>query len=338
MPLIDPVASINRVFLEGTRMVPYPLFMTCFNKLLKEPSKLDPRQPSEELKEYFRAVCMAIDLGIADPSGRGEDRKKEFFNSIYPVWKQGLPESDFQRYQEILGGIVRRHRLEEFEEARRRQAEETRKAMGEAAEAAAKPGRPLFADLTSAALEADEGDQPAAPAPGRRAAPGPPLSRPAELSELEAAAIDDYNSIDDLVDSMSGGETKMIEYSDRTHRRPFARYVFQGENVTIQLVKSGNSYYMLMSYPRGYVRLPGAAEAVKETLTGMGYQQLGPFFYERIQGELAFKVNVGAHSTNLAEKRSFPFTIAALTRAMEQLHGTLDDVIAELERKLRKTS
>jgi len=335
MLLIDPVGSINKMFLDGTRPVPYPLFMTCFNKLLKDPQRIEPNAPSENLQEHFRAVCMALDLGIADPTGRGEDRKKEFYQHVYPVWKQALPETEFQRYQEILDGTTRRRRLEERQEEQRRQAEQARLAMEQAAAEAAKVKQgPRFADLTKAVLEMEGSNGVVLTRQVRRPTPRPARPSTPAIPGMEAA-VPVHGSVEELIDALGAGEVP-LQYAERGSKLSFARYAFRGENVSLQLVKTSNGYYLLLSYPRGYTQLAGAAEAVKAYMTGLGYEQTGPFFFEKTQGELTFKASLGAHSTNLAEKRGFPFTSASLARALGGLHEKLVALIEELEKELRR--
>ena len=123
----DPVASINQIFQEDSRRVPYPVFMRCFDALMKEPGGTEPEEPSADLKETFRAVCLAIDVGIADRQQRDEDRIEEFYEHIYPVWKEALPESEFQAYQQILDGQVGERMRQRRREEQKKCAEEARK-------------------------------------------------------------------------------------------------------------------------------------------------------------------------------------------------------------------
>ncbi len=333
MQLVDPTASVSKMFRDGNRLVPYPLLMACLNRLLKDPSALAPHPPSEDLRPLFRAACMAVDLGVADPLERDEERKKEFFEHIYPVWRQSMSAEEFQPYQDILDGKTRQRMEQQREEEGRRRAEEAQEALEKAAEEAAKPRQRLrFVDLTQAALEADEevqevadvGISPRPTRPARRR--GPELI----VEDLTATLMD---SVEDLADTLAAGELP-IEYCDRRTRRPYARYRFGDENVTVQLLKTGHAYYLLLSYPRGFAELPGAPEAVQAVMVEMGYQQAGPFSFERVQSEFTFKVSVGAHSTNVVQKRGFPFTAAALGRAVEQLHADLVRILTSIKRQL----
>jgi hypothetical protein len=60
----DAMGKIQQIYMEGTRPVPYLTFMNVFNELLTDPIKVIPKEPSEELKEGFRAVCMAVNVGV----------------------------------------------------------------------------------------------------------------------------------------------------------------------------------------------------------------------------------------------------------------------------------
>jgi len=309
--------------------------MNCFNRLLKSPPSLEPNPPSEDLKEHFRAVCMAIDMDISDPGGREEARKEEFYKHIYPVWKEALPEAEFQRYQDILDGTTRKRATQEKEERRRLEAEEAEKRREEAAAKAAQEDEGMgLAALSQAALEAEEAMDAGPRRRLRRRAPRPPATGgPGVLEEGVPAPV--LDSIDELIDAVAEGELR-VEYSRRSARRPFAHYRFRDENVSVQLVRTSNSYYLLVSYPLGFSELPGAAEVVNAVMTSMEYEQTGPFAYEKKQGELAFRVSLGAHSTNLAEKRLFPFTPTTLGRAIEQMNDDMVTIIARIEGDLRR--
>jgi hypothetical protein len=183
MSLIDPVAAINKIHREGRHPVPYPAFMNCFNRLIKDLHTLEPKPPSEDLKEFFRAVCMGMDLGIADPGHRGEDRRREFYERIYPVWKASLAEEEFQRYQDILEGKSRREQERQREQERDREAREREERQRKFEEHTLEQARPMIAGLARDALDAlaearEEERPPAAP-------PGGPAGRLAEAKHLQ---------------------------------------------------------------------------------------------------------------------------------------------------------
>src|SRR6056297_2432410 len=104
----NPVENIRNLYAEDSRPIPYPVFMKCFDALLKDPPDPTPATPSDDLKPHLRAVCMALDLGIADQQDRESDRRQEFEEHILPRWKEYLPEAEFKAFRELLTGKVRK--------------------------------------------------------------------------------------------------------------------------------------------------------------------------------------------------------------------------------------
>lgn len=104
---VDPIGKIQQIYLEGTRHVPYMTFIHVFNELLADTVAVVPKEPCEELREMFRATCMAANVGVSDPQGRGEQRVEEFRQKVYPVWKEKLPAEEFAKFEDILQGAMR---------------------------------------------------------------------------------------------------------------------------------------------------------------------------------------------------------------------------------------
>jgi hypothetical protein len=101
---VDAIGKIQQIYRAGTRSVPYATFMNVFNSLLSDEVRVVPRDPSDDLRAKLRAACMAVNAGISDPEGRGEQRVREFREKILPVWKAWLPESEFAEFAGLLAG------------------------------------------------------------------------------------------------------------------------------------------------------------------------------------------------------------------------------------------
>ena len=100
----DPVESVKSLYRDGMGTVPYATFMKCFNALLNDPGAVTPREPSEDLYDQFAAVCMALNLGIRDELERGDEREEEFYEKVYPLWKEHLSEEKLEEFQAVLEG------------------------------------------------------------------------------------------------------------------------------------------------------------------------------------------------------------------------------------------
>ncbi len=306
------------MFLSGTRGVPYQVFMTCFTKLLKDPATtLEPLAPSDELREYFRAVCQAVDLGIVDSQDRGKDRKREFYERIYPVWKGSLPEGEFRAYQEILEGKVRERMEQERRERERREAEQAARQAEEAlGKVSEEDVHARFARLTRAALlEADEAE-----AAGEQAAAAAAVGPAPELPSMEA-----------LADAISEGGIPIL-YAPPKEKKPCARYRFKDEKITVQLVKTRHSYCLALIYPRGFAKRVGAGVVVGRQMKKWGYHERKLFSYDKEEYFFLLRVKVGPDSTSIVQQRRPQFTVQALSQALRALHAELVRIITGLER------
>jgi len=295
--------------------VPYQVFMTCFDKLFKEPSRGEPLPPSEELKQYFRAVCMAVDLGITDPEGRGPDRIREFYERIYPVWKEGLPQADFQTYQEILDGKLRQRLEQERREQQMREAEQARQRREqELAARSREDAHAIFERLTRVALHEAEAE----PETDETAAPAAVQPTP------------ERRTVEELANAIAEGQIP-ISYSDPQSKKPFAHYFFRDQTVTVQVVRTRRTHCLALRYPKGFSKQVGAGVIVKNMLESWGYRERKPFSYFKEQYFFTIRVRVGATSTNVVQQRHPPFTSHALAQALRALHAELARVVQALE-------
>jgi len=311
----DPVGSITRMHREGFRKVPYPVFMTCFNKLVKDPSEVEPLPPSEELKEYFRAVCLALDAGIADPLGRGQDRRKEFQERIYPVWKQGLREAEFRVYQEILDGKLRERLDRERREQQQRDADEARKRREEPQAARSQDEKhALFERLTQAALkeaEAEEGGG-------------------EEITAVVIGPAPEHHSVEELAVAISEGKIP-IWYSPPEGKKAYAYYLYLKQKVAVQLVKTRHTHCVALRYPRGFAKRVGSGLIVKRLMEEGGYTERKPFSYFKEQYFFTLRLRIGTTSTNIVQQRHPEFTVQGLAQAVRALHAELVRIFNVLE-------
>jgi len=315
MLYIDPVGAIAKMHREGTRKVPYPVFMTCFTKLLKDPGSVEPLPPSEELKQYFRAVCMALDLGIADPERREENRRREFFERIYPAWKAALPEAEFQTYQEILDGKLRERIERDRREQQQREAEEAQKRREELAAARSEEERrAMFQRLMRAALRETETEEEAVGAAATAVA-GPTPER---------------RTVEELATAVARGELP-IWYSDPASRKPYACYRYRNQTVVVQLVKTRHTYCLAVRYPKGYARRVGAGVIINKLMQERGYVERKPFSYFKEQYFFVTRIRFGSTSTNIVQQRRAEFTVHALAQALRAVHAELERILDALE-------
>ena len=342
-PMVDPVSSINKMYQEAGRKVPYPVFMNCFDKLLKSPPKLDPAPPSSDLKPYFHALCQAVDMGVADP--RGNDRAREFREKVLPAWKASLPPAEFAEFQQILDGTARKKMAEDKRAQERRAAEESDKRFEEEIKKMGKEDmHAQFSRLAEQAMAdedaAEEAEKSAAEggpdsAAAGAAAPTDAAAPPAAGAEAAAgaakpAAVPLLNNVEALVNAFA--EKKIpIRYSSMEDKKPYVQYMLGQDKITLQIVKTPNSYYLVLNSPRGYADKPDAAEKMTDLAAQMGYRETQPLTYEVVRGDHAFKLKLGRKSTYIACKRKSEFAPEFVVKALHELHADLAAIVLKFE-------
>jgi len=339
MPLINPVQSIEKIYQEGRHKVPYPVFLKCLNKLLQDPAKGTPAQPADELEPYFRGVCQAIDVGVADSLGREKDRQKEFYERIYPVWKQKLSPEKLKQYEDILDATIRhqldkeRHEQEKLDaEIHQRQIEEDSIADAE------QELHSQFAALSKAALaeedaQAEEEEQQqqqqqqAAPSEAQAEAGAAPDQQPAAPSEGPAEqAAPEAMELDDLVEGIVQGQIPLT-YSDPREKKPFVTFLYHGQEFVVHLVKSVHSFYLTVTCPVGLSQRPDAAPEVGRTLSDHGYSESEPLVYKKKAEATNLRLKLGKESAGVALKQDSPFTEQRMTQALLEMHADLTAVL-----------
>ncbi|MFP4027412.1 MAG: hypothetical protein ACLFWL_06440 [Candidatus Brocadiia bacterium] len=351
----NPVETIQELYFNGKREVPYPVFMRCFDKLLVNPPDLEPAEPTEELKTYFHSVCLAIDRGIADSQDRGKDRKKEFYESILPVWKEKLPRADFREYEDILEGALKERLDKQRHEEEQEEADLAEKRREEAESASQEEMHAKFAQLMEKALEEEElqekaeAEESALPSETAGVAEEPPSEqaikdtepKSEEPSEEKAAVVEekkeekektDYGnvplvkSVDILGKAFADGKLP-IRYTDLEEKNAYARYPLGDYTVLVQIVKTPNSYYLMLKTSIGTGGNAEAAEKAQETLQGLGYQQNKPRSFRRTEGESTFKLKFSKKTTFAACKRTTEFTPDVLAELLHKVHADLAEIV-----------
>lgn len=323
MGKIDPIKVINTIYFEETRSVPYPIFMNCFDRLLQNPPDLQPAEPSEDLEPWFRAVCLALDRGIADPERRGEDRKQEFYEHIYPVWKEALGKSGFQPYQEILDGKVhermaRRERQQSEDDqpgARQGFSPEQRHARFESA----------LHDALAASSRMDAREEARIPTePAKKAESEKPQGKSA------GGKIPVAKNIEALIAAI---EKKIIpiKYNDIDNRRPCARYYLGSTQVSVKFIRTGNSYYCTLLYPRGISDRDAVEDALLAVTSRMGYAEKESYTYvNNKKDNYKVRIKIGQRSIYIASGRPEEFTMELLLDALRTMHNDLVRLVNEL--------
>ncbi len=325
--LPDPVRTITNIYEREIREVPYPLFMRCFDRLVADFPDPTPAAPSAALKKYFRAVCMAVQRGIADTEGRGEDRTREFLEKICPVWEKSLPKPEFAEFRKILQGGMKRAESRSGDNA-----------AGERPEAGARDGeqcRALYADRVHRRFERafqdalreqeHEGGEGIADGPEEHAgsdAPGYASDTPSEAIEVPV-----FESETQLYDAVLTGK-KRVNYTDAREKKSFAAYMLGNKIVQVRLLRTPRSFYLDLAYPEGFTETDDADRWIIAVTSRLGYSEVGDMEY-RLEGRnFNFSLKFGARSTHLACRTDKELSARAFAKALRELDNHLNTIIA----------
>jgi hypothetical protein len=321
----DAMGKIQQIYMEGVRPVPYLTFMNVFNELLEDPVKVVPKQPSEDLKEKLRAACMAVNVGVYDTEGRGDDRIREFKEKILPVWKQTLSAQEYAKYDDIIEGAMRAKFRKEGEKRAAAdtvsessgslKTSELLRRLGIAPEETKQPAVASAEAPTDTDMEEEVDVTPKAPkAPAAKAAaskkdevafdfgnedafeleaPGGAVLEEPESSEIfpEAAGVSTgvFPSIDELVEAVRAGRLH-LEFKAREDMAPFARYRLGQHEVQVRLVDGNTRNYVIGAVLVGYAALPGGQAGVDKLARSMGYVKSDNLTYRRQEGEFLLRM------------------------------------------------
>ncbi|MFO7958483.1 MAG: hypothetical protein R6X33_15450 [Candidatus Brocadiia bacterium] len=306
----DPIGKIQQIYMEGDREVPYTTFMTVFNELLIDKVKVVPKEPSEELAEVFRAVCMAANVGVIDREGRGERRLEEFREKVLPVWKETLTEEQWEKFERILSGRMRRKARGEPER------EEVPTAPDEKeAEVLARLGL-LGRERAPATVEQPEA-----------AATEP---EPEEEAPVEAEPLPDvFPSVDALVEAIKEDRLE-VQYTTREESEEFASYRLGDREVSVMLARADDKVYAILKAPVGYEDLPGGEEDLEEAALAMRYAHMRGHAYMREDEDLVYTLRVGPHTINMACALAHDSSDRAVVLQIQRLHRDLGELLERL--------
>ena len=301
----DAIGKIQQLYTDGTRPVPYLTFMNVFNDLLDDPVKVVPKEPTDELKEKFKAACMAVHVGIYDTEGRGDDRANEFRSKVLPVWKAKLPAADFAKFNDILEGSPL---------AKAAKEEEKRAGADTVTESTSLKTADLLRRLGIAADDKAPKEKPKAAAPAK---PAPAEKSGEEAFELESpggVALEEpesevlpplkgglpsvFASIDDLVSALRQGGL-LPQFSSRDDLQPFARYRIGAQEVQVRLVNGNTRNYVIGAVNLGYASIPEGHEQVGTIAQEMGYRKSEDQTYRRTEGDFLLRVRIEANRVDL---------------------------------------
>lgn len=297
-PRVDFIAKIQEMYDNGTGPVPYGTFMRVFNELLKDPREVIPWEPTDALREYFRATCMAVSLDVSDTQGRAEQRIKEFRTKIMPVWREELAPADFAVYEKLLEGERKKEQGAAERELARQAADER--------------SRQLLARLGLADLEEE--------------APAPAVAEDVELPRRVAQRFAD---VDEVCRAIRTGNLK-VKYAPRDEKRKFAYYKVDNHEVTVKLASAEGQNYVVLTADVGRSDFPDAEGEVDDFAAEMRYIRMSPYSYMRKDQEFVYTLRAGLSTTNLACATVEPGGSAEVIRRIQKLHWDLGELIERM--------
>jgi len=311
----EPEAAIVQMYEEDAQPVPYPVFMKCFNKLLKDPQALEPAEPSDALEESFRAVCMALDVGLRDTLERGEDRERDFRDHIYPVWTEWLSEEKLARYKRILDGKARRQRRREEWEKLRRLARQEDEERARAEEEARARRSKEFEKLTAEALAR------------RGADPGIEVADSARQRPQGSGRVAVYRDAVALSKAVARGDLPAT-YRPPADKAPFALYAARDGKVRVRLVKGRKTCLVLLCYPLGKGVQLLEDGGLEQSGIRRGYSSLGRGSLVKHMEGAALKVRLAGRTLNVAVEGAAPLQGQQLSDAILLADEELQSLLA----------
>ncbi len=301
---LDVVGKIQQMYDAGKQPIPYATFMRVFNELLQDRVKVVPWEPADELREHFRAVCMAVSAGVLDVEDRGPQRIEEFRTKVYPVWKAKLPPEEFKEYEQILEGAPPGEegpgRQEWFARAKAEQR-----------------SRELSAKLGLKELETEEA-----------AAPAAKEAEPARQAPVRFA------DVNELCDAIRRGDVEVRWDSARTEG-DIARYGFQGVEVVARVARRGQKEYVVLTAGLGRLAVRNPEERIDEFAAEMRYRRRADYAYVRRDEEFVYTMRVGPNTTNVACTSVEAGGEDDIIRRIEKLHWDLGELVERMRSSAR---
>ncbi len=363
----DAMGKIQQIYMEGTRPVPYLTFMNVFNDLLEDPINVVPKEPSDELKERFRAACMAVNVGVYDTEGRGDDRVSEFKEKVLPAWKAKLSADEFTKFEGIIEGTMRakfrddsqkRAGADTVSESGSLKTSELLRRLGIAPDEpqAAAPAREEPRVTGHAVHEEPEIEidvtpkAPAAkPAPAKAdevvfdldsadgfelEAPGGAVLEEPESSEIFASDEETlprvFPTVDALLDAVRS-ERLRVHFRAREDMTPFATYRLGSHEVEVRLVDGNTRNYVIGAIAVGYSSLPQGEDAMDDIATDMGYKKTDGETYRRREGD--FLLRIRAQADRIDMPCGYPKNDGAdvVAQQIQRIHRDMGELLERLE-------
>ena len=351
----DAMGKIQQIYMEGTRPVPYLTFMNVFNDLLEDPIKVVPKEPSDELKEKFRAACMAINVGVHDTEGRGDARVREFKEKVLPVWQGALPADEFGKFNDIIGGGMRAKFRDESEkragadtvsESGSLKTSELLRRLGIAPQegegaAQAEPGAeeepdveidvtPKAPSKDEAIFELENADAFELEAPG-----GGALEEP-ESSEIFPSDAEDlprvFPGVDALVEAVRGGRLH-VQFGAREDLSPFARYRLGDYQVEVRLVDGNTRNYVIGAVSVGYSSMPNGQDTMDDIAAEMGYNKTDEVTYRRREGDFLLRMRVQADRIDMPCGYPKGDGAAVVAQQIQKVHRDMGELLERLQQQ-----
>ena len=300
--------TIQAAYEEARGAVPYATFMKCFNQLLEDPAELEPKEPDQDLMPCFKAVCMAFDLGIRDEQGRGDDRRKEFFENIYPVWRKEVPAGQFHHMDQILEGTSELKGSKSSVRQRQRQLDKAERELDSALKDAG------VEDLSVDGIAPDLEDIEPQPEPEEEEEEEAPAAEPAEaetgeeaeevapVAPLEPVEEEDrYGSLAKVVKALESGELEPeFVPAKEKKKEPLAARTFHGSRVELRLVESDKYRYVMLKCDSHGERSDALMDRVGNVLSERGFKGPKDHAFMKSSEKGAYRVEVGEGFLRLA--------------------------------------
>lgn len=311
-PRTDPVGKVSEMYKEGESQVPYLTFMHIFNDLLEDPLRVVPRKPSEELKEKFRAACMAVGMGIVDPEGRAEQRVNEFKTRVVPVWLETMDERESRDTDALLRGVRRRPRSDP------KQSDDTHFDLNKpvSEKSSALLARLRLIDVGNAQESSDTVTATGTPAPGEALAPA-------------AAADGVYGSMSEICRAISRGLIKVAPGDDQG--RMLGKYSISGHTVSVKLARASGQVYAVLTTDMGVDTVNGGTAAMDEMAASMGFLKMTGNAYMRKQEQHVHTLKAMPKKVSLACAVSENDLGEAIVSLLSRLHWDMGELIERME-------
>ena len=309
MPETKAPETIKAAYEEAREGVPYATFMKCFNALLEDPAEIEPKQPEEDLHPYFEAVCMSFDLGIRDEQNRGERRRKEFFENIYPLWREQMPAGRFHHMDKILEGDSEIKGSKRQDRQRERQLEKAERALDDALREAGVEElsvEGIAPDLDNVEPEPDvELEEETANEGGETAEQEEEAEVIAPLEPVEESEVD-YPSLGKLIKAIEEGEIEpeFVSAKKQKSREPLATCLFEDCEVELRLVESAKYRYVMLKCQSHSNRHEKLMDRISTCLQNRGFKGPKKNAFTKGGKKGDYRVEVGEKHLRLALRAS----------------------------------